>query len=109
MRPVHLDPLINAEAAAGLEEEVFRFAAQRRRLPAVLQPELFIRVRLSKHTVSCFRSKFEYENVKRFSCFKVDKIPGKIGNLIFKLYQEKVLSPVLWIRIRYLYCFVTFL
>jgi hypothetical protein len=54
MRPVHLDSLINAEAAAGLKQEVFGFAAQRRRLPAVLQPELFIRVRLSKHTVSCF-------------------------------------------------------
>jgi hypothetical protein len=60
MRTVHLDPLIDAEAAAGLEQEVFGFAAQRRRLPAVLQPELFIRVRLSKHTVSCFISKSEY-------------------------------------------------
>ncbi len=69
MRTVHLDPLINAEAAAGLEKEVFGFAAQRRRLPAVVQPVLFIRVRLSKHTVSCFRSKFEYENVKRFFLF----------------------------------------
>jgi len=46
MRPVHLDPLVNAEAAAGLEEEVFGFAAQRRRLPALVQPELFIQVRL---------------------------------------------------------------
>jgi hypothetical protein len=42
MRPVHLDPLINGEAAAGLEQEVFGFAAQCRRLPAVLQPELFL-------------------------------------------------------------------
>jgi hypothetical protein len=45
MRPVHLDPLIDAEAATGLEEEILGFAAQCRRLPAVLQPELFIRVK----------------------------------------------------------------
>ncbi len=71
MRTVHFDPLINAEAAAGLEEEVFGFAAQRRRLPAVLQPELFIRVRLSKNTVpvSCLRPKSEFKYVK---CFQVD-------------------------------------
>jgi hypothetical protein len=59
MRPVHLDPLVNAKAAAGLEEEVFGFAAQRRCLPAVLETESFIRVRLSKHTVPYHRILFQ--------------------------------------------------
>jgi hypothetical protein len=37
---------------------------------------------------------------KGFSCLKVDIIPGKIGNLIFKLYQDEALTLVLWIQIR---------